>query len=278
MQKKSTSKSAFFNLRALIGLLLCAATVYFILIPIRSGLAFLRPQAPSNALQRTLSFEERVSYQRAIEEVYWRHRIWPKENASPKPSLDALMSQPQLEKKVRDYLRNSQLLENYSTRPILAEVLQAEMERMAKHTKQPEVLQELFEALGNDPFVIAECLARPILAQRLSSHFTYQQVKHTSATVSQILAATANYDLPTISDPTGGCVEDTWTATSMINAPTARVYHTAVWTGIEMIIWGGIDDTDLALKTGGRYSPSTDSWATSSTTNAPSGRLSHTAV
>ena len=33
---------------------------------------------------------------------------------------------------------------------------------MASHTKQPEVLQELFEALGNDPFVIAECLARPV--------------------------------------------------------------------------------------------------------------------
>ena len=33
------------------------------------------------------------------------------------------------------------------------------MDRMAKHTRQPEVLQELFEALGNDPFVIAECLA-----------------------------------------------------------------------------------------------------------------------
>ncbi len=35
----------------------------------------------SNALseyQRTLTFEERVSYQRAIEEVYWRHRIWSK--------------------------------------------------------------------------------------------------------------------------------------------------------------------------------------------------------
>src|SRR5262245_6635597 len=28
---------------------------------------------------RTLTFEERVSYQRAIEEVYWGHRIWPKE-------------------------------------------------------------------------------------------------------------------------------------------------------------------------------------------------------
>ena len=41
------------------------------------------------------------------------------------------------------------------------------MDRMASHTKQPAVLRELFEALGNDPFVIAECLARPVLAERL---------------------------------------------------------------------------------------------------------------
>ena len=51
----------------------------------------------------------------------------------------------------------------------LLEQLQAEMDRMAKHTKQPEVLRELFEALGNDPFVIAECLARPVLTERLSA-------------------------------------------------------------------------------------------------------------
>ena len=237
MQKKSTSRSAFFNLRALIGFLLCAATACFVLIPIRSGLAFLHPQAPSNASQRTLTFEERVSYQRAIEEVYWRHRIWPKERPDPKPSLDAVMSQKQLEKKVADNLRNSQALENYWQRPITADQLQAEMDRMAKHTRQPEVLQELFEALGNDPFVIAECLARPILAQRLPAHFTYQKVKHTSVTDSQILAATANYDLPTISDTPAGCSDDTWTTTGTTNAPNGRSNHTAVWTGSEMIVW-----------------------------------------
>jgi hypothetical protein len=121
----------------------------------------------SGRAQRTLTFEERVSYQRAIEEVYWRHRIWPKENSNPKPLLDAVMSQAQLEKKVKDYLRNSQALEDYWQRPITAEQLQAEMDRMSEHTKQPEVLQELFETLGNDPFVIAECLARPALAERL---------------------------------------------------------------------------------------------------------------
>jgi hypothetical protein len=86
---------------------------------------------------------------------------------NPKPSLDKVMPRAQLEKKVRDYLRDSQALEDYWQRPISAEQLQAEMERMAQHTKQPEVLRELFEALGNDPFVIAECLARPALSERL---------------------------------------------------------------------------------------------------------------
>ena len=37
----------------------------------------------------------------------------------------------------------------------------------------------------------------------------------------------------------------------MTNAPTARVGHTAVWTGSEMIVWGGSDPN--TLNTGGRY-------------------------
>ena len=42
-----------------------------------------------------LTFADRVAYQRVIEEVYWHHRIWPKENAPPKPPLDEVMSQAQ---------------------------------------------------------------------------------------------------------------------------------------------------------------------------------------
>jgi len=179
MQKKSISSSGLVHSRVLIGLLLCAATACFILIPIRSGLASHHPQALANASQRTLTFEERVSYQRAIEEVYWGHRIWPKERPDRKPSLDAVMSQTQLERKVADYLRNSQALEDYWKRPITAEQLQAEVDRMAQHTRQPEVLRELFEALGNDPFVIAECLARPALAERLVTNwYAYDQRIH----------------------------------------------------------------------------------------------------
>jgi hypothetical protein len=134
---------------------------------------------PAQVSNRTLTFAERVAYQRAIEEVYWRHRIWPKERPDPKPSLDAVMSQAQLEKKVADYLRNSQALEDHWQRPITTEQLQAEMERMAQHTRQPEVLRELFDALGNDPFIIAECLARPALAERLVTNFyAYDQRIH----------------------------------------------------------------------------------------------------
>src|SRR6266496_2000119 len=121
----------------------------------------------STQTPRTLSFADRVAYQRAIEEVYWQHRIWPKANAGPKPPLDKVMSQAQIEKKVENYLRDSQALEDYWQRPITPDQLQAEMERIASHTKQPGVLREIFAALGNDPFVIAECVARPVLAERL---------------------------------------------------------------------------------------------------------------
>ncbi len=179
MQKKSTSSSAFFSPRALIALLLCGAACSIAAVPL---LAFFHPEAPakvSNPAVAGLTFVERVAYQRAIEDVYWRHRIWPKERPDAKPSLDAVMSQAQLEKKVKDYLHNSQALENYWQRPLTAEQLQSEMERMAQQTKQSAVLRELFEALDNDPLVIAECLARPALAERLvTNSYAYDQRIH----------------------------------------------------------------------------------------------------
>src|SRR5438045_972759 len=140
-------------------------------LPNKSPDTSSRPSSSSMAAKAvkrtTLSFAERVAYQRAIEEVYWEHRIWPETNPDPKPSLDQVMSRAEIEKKVQDYLRNSQALADYWQRPIAPDQLQAEMERIASHTRQPGVLREIFAALGNDPFVIAECLARPVLAERL---------------------------------------------------------------------------------------------------------------
>src|SRR5947208_13143974 len=55
---------------------------------------------------------------------------------------------------------------------------------------------------------------------------------------------------------TGGLYDpstDSWTATSITNVPSERAGHTAVWTGSEMIVWGGFDDPDGPLSTGGTY-------------------------
>jgi N-acetylneuraminic acid mutarotase len=399
---------------------------FVILLPCTIAvIAVLSAMKPAPA--RTLSFAERVAYQRAIEEVYWHHRIWPNDRPDSKPPLDQVMTQAQIEKKVADYLRNSQALEDYWQRPLTAEQLQAEMERMAQHTKQPEVLRELFVALGNDPFIIAECLARPALSERLVTNWyaydqrfhgelkqraeadlqahptvegmkqtlpaaasrsdagvasgTYSEIEflrgdsgeddgraapgmklnsrewdenvqklaamfgdvehdsarpqatHDGATASitqiktgilsplqedtglyyatavvgkandrlklatvawfkepleswrnraenqvpmSIEAPTANYTLPIIPDGPNACTDDTWRAVPA--PPENRQGHTEVWTGSEMIVWGGEDYPNSVFNSGGRYNPSTDSWIATSTTNAPTARYSHTAV
>src|ERR1043166_2583060 len=281
MQKRSCLNSAFVNPRALVVLLVCAAAC---LILGGTLLGFGRSRASANVFQRMLTFEERVDYQRAIEEVYWRHRIWPRERPDLKPPLDAVMSQAQLENKVADYQRKSQALEVSWHRPITAEQLQAEMDRMAKHTRQPEMLRELFGALGNDPFVIAECLARPLLAEHLlqstqCSSEANERASQSHSSYNADVTTFIGYALPVITpewDAEGACIDDTWTATTLINAPSGRASHTVVWTGSEMIIWGGV--TPMDSNTGGRYDPITDSWTATSVINVPSARSFHTAV
>jgi len=418
--KITTDRSAFLTRRTIVALIIWGAACSLLA---GSLFAFWRGDAASKSAPRTLTFAQRVTYQRAIENVYWRHRIWPKERSGSKPPLDAVMSQGQLETKVADYLRKSQALKDYWYRPITAEQLRAEMDRMARNTKQPEVLRELFKALGNDPFVIAECLARPALTDRLlSSWYAYdqrihgelrrraeldlaahpavEQMKHLSgkysetelirssigheedrsalgysvqlnsrewdetvqelaamfgdrpvaaraparptlgegwspakaATMTQVKTGvisslqedetrfyvmaviglrddrlnlvtiswpkeplhqwllktenqlptairvpTASYPLPKIADGSG-CIDNTWAAT--VGPPRRRAGHTAVWTGSEMIIWGGFENVfpNPSFNTGARYNPSTDSWVGTTTTDAPSGRYSHTAV
>jgi N-acetylneuraminic acid mutarotase len=74
-----------------------------------------------------------------------------------------------------------------------------------------------------------------------------------------------------------GC-DDEWKPTNTLNTPTKRFYHVAVWTGTEMIVWGGLDPSTGLLNGGARYNPSSDTWTSMSTANAPSGRELSTAV
>lgn len=58
-----------------------------------------------------------------------------------------------------------------------------------------------------------------------------------------------------------------WQATTTFHAPSPREDATAVWTGQEMIVWGGWDGS--RLDDGARYNPATDSWQAISRINAP---------
>jgi N-acetylneuraminic acid mutarotase len=63
-----------------------------------------------------------------------------------------------------------------------------------------------------------------------------------------------------------------WSSTPVAGAPTARSGHTAVWTGSEMIVWGG------GYGDGARYQPQTDRWSSLSAIGAPESRSGHVAV
>jgi N-acetylneuraminic acid mutarotase len=71
---------------------------------------------------------------------------------------------------------------------------------------------------------------------------------------------------------------DTWTPMSTVGAPSARQASSAVWTGREMIVWGGADNSG-SVNTGGRYNPAMDAWVASTTTaGAPTARQSHSGI
>lgn len=54
---------------------------------------------------------------------------------------------------------------------------------------------------------------------------------------------------------------DSWTTVSTEDPPSPRSNATAVWTGAEVVVWGGFDPgTDQALDDGGIYDPVDDVW------------------
>lgn len=83
-----------------------------------------------------------------------------------------------------------------------------------------------------------------------------------------------NFNLRTVANTAA----NSFTATPTTGAPTARASHSAVWTGTEMIIWGGADSLTSYAATGARYNPVTDAWTPTSTIGAPPARMFHSAV
>ena len=369
----------------------------------------------SAAGARVLDIRERVAAQAAIEGVYWRHRIWPADNPGPKPPLSRVMPESDLRATVENYLLESKALEQLWGRPIQGADLQAEIDRMVASSLAPEVLEEVFAALGNDPILVAECLARPLLADRLI-HEAYardprfhgelrteierslarrptlaelrKQGEYAEAAWVRAIASPEGAagragervvrmnddtwhsrlsrlqgefapgprgpldaawaeDLPVgilralqeddevffvqaileksdarlkvatvawrktpfdewwagaragiapgstdVEATTGSvvidaplpelvtaCTPDTWAAVQNTGAPSPRESFSAIWTGAEMIIWGGYNATTARdTDTGGRFNPATNSWTATSTTGATQLRDSQSTV
>jgi N-acetylneuraminic acid mutarotase len=262
---------------------------------------------------RDLTFEERLRAQEAIERVYYSHQIGTSE------PFERSVGQDILERKVRAYLAKSAALQKFWNRPITADMLFEEVNRMSRHTQMPHRLLELYEALGNDPFLIQECLARPIVADRMARRLFasdpppgaspadtqddvggvwdrwWRGVEGVDARAVRAVASTATIEAPldvprgqweTASGSSLGapgddpaavaapCSNDTWSHGAADAVPSARGQFTSIWTGTLMIIWGGEPNAN----TGGRYDPATDTWSVTSTDGAPWGRAHHTAV
>lgn len=72
-------------------------------------------------------------------------------------------------------------------------------------------------------------------------------------------------------------VPQSWTAVSPTGAPSARSRHTAIWTGTNMLVWGG-QQSGAFLGDGAAYNPATDTWTALPGTGAPVARANHVAV
>jgi len=263
--------------------------------------ALLIPTQARAGGARSLTFSERVAAQGAIERVYYAHQI------GATRSFEVAVPAAVLEAKVRTYLEQSAALETIWKTRVTARALERELDRIAERTRYPDRLEEIYAALGHDPFLILECFARPSLAGRLQRSFlekderfsggdSWREIRTRVDGSSVAAAADPSFLLPRpgsrarrsggscapdaipLTAPSTGtavCVpDDTWDNGSLDDVPDPRDGHTAIWTGSVMVAWGGC----CWLGSGGRYDPLTDTWSPVSAVNAPGPRSGHAAV
>ena len=97
--------------------------------------------------------------------------------------------------------------------------------------------------------------------------------------------STTNEKVPVLGDGAAyDPVNDRWRKITLEGAPKARGAHAAVWTGTEMLVWGGTTDGSLGkaegdmLADGFAYDPTADSWREISTVNGPKRNIAHEQV
>ncbi len=246
--------------------------------------AFLLPVGSTGSPPHRLTFEQRVEAQEAIERLYHDYRL-----GDTRPFHEAVPREV-LERKVRTYLRKSALLERERGARLTGEQLLRELERIARDTRYPERLLEIYAVLDHDPVLILECLARPALVERLGG----QLVTGDRAVAAEPDArfdpddvrtvATGRETLPWpgaatdgLSESSGCPADDTWNPGTLGTPPAVLEEFTTVWTGSEMIVWGGVANAEIVAG-GHRYDPVQDVWTALPKRGAPAPRRGHGAV
>jgi N-acetylneuraminic acid mutarotase len=118
-----------------------------------------------DAFARDLTFDDRVNAQGAIQRVYKSHQVGDERSfaeAVPRRTLEA---------QVARYLKLSAALDGIWKTPVTHEMLLAEVRRMHSGSRLPDRQREIETALGDDPILIEECLARPVLVDRMVRNF-----------------------------------------------------------------------------------------------------------
>lgn len=114
-----------------------------------------------------LTFEQRVHFQKKVEEIFYQHRTWLHKDMV-QPLFEDMKPETIAREKVQHYLIESKLLDELWHRPLTHNQLQSELNRIVLQSRDPERLAAIFGALNENSFYIAECVVRPLLAHRLS--------------------------------------------------------------------------------------------------------------
>ncbi len=241
-----------------------------------------------------LSFDDRVDAEAKIVRLQqaWRS---DKDPADVEPVPREI-----IEQRVRTYLKQSVALKQYWNVNVDAPMLEEELHRIVSNTRDPERLALVFEALEHDPTRLQECLARPLIVKRrLQELFDTAPPQRSSCRnkdewwaqveseqdLRQVAVPSGSAHAPLSPQIRGGggggaCSPiEQWLPVSAVSQPSDRKSHTVIWTGAEMVVWGGDQGAPNGyLNTGGIYSPVFDSWEATSLIGAPSPRRNHTAV
>ena len=238
--------------------------------------------------------QNRIACQTKIEDLRWSQNTWPKDNKKAKPTRPEIISDEYIANKVKKSIQMEVALFELSGISINQKMLQADLDRMIKNTKQPEKLKSLFEALNNNPNTIAECISRPYLVtsemrdyfikteksqakQSFDEWWLSTKTNLKKRSINRLIAPLTLSKIISVKGSSNNIEANTWkqiATTPLPNEPEARARHVAYWTGTEMLIWGGDTNYSNFFNTGGKYNPTTDSWETTSTLSAPERRTS----